>query len=148
MKKSGVFGSAEVRRSFRAMANLYLTPVNQASRFALQPILKAAKQNITDDPELSQSLVIKKDSRSPKAKPMHVVGPDANSPAVRRAHFKEFGTEPHTINGHLHPGEPPRPFLTPAFEQHASEAVKRFGAKMGTALENQAAKLARKQGKA
>lgn len=127
---------------------MYLTPVNQASRHALQPILRAAKQNIADDPELSGALVIKKDSRSPKSKPTHLVGPDADSPAVRRAHFKEFGTDPHMVNGHIHPGEPPRPYLTPAFEEHAGQAVSRFGAKLGPALERQAARLARKPGNA
>lgn len=143
-KRAGIYGDKQVRAAFRAMMKQYGTPVNQASRFALQPILKAARANIAEDPELSKSLTIKKDRQAPKTRPTHAVGPASDSPARRRAHFKEFGTDPHMIDGHPHPGEPPRPFLTPAYEAHGKEAIKRFGEKLGPALEKQAAKLARK----
>ena len=145
-KKAAVRGVGHVKSAFREMMKLYGPPINAASRHALRPILSTAKKNIADDPALSKALTIKRDSRSPKAQPKHVVGPDAKSPTVRRAHFKEFGTDPHEINGWMHPGEPPRPFLTPAYEAHGQEAIQRFGDHLGKGLEKRAAKLGAKQG--
>jgi len=141
-----VTGHKSVQRAFRKLPGAITTPVNQASRFALQPILKAAKQNVRsmgarESGELERSLTIKKDSRLPKSRPVHRVGPSSDSPAVRYAHLVEFGTDPH--DGH--PGSQPKPFLTQAFAQHDKEAVTRFADKLGPAVEKQAEKLARKQ---
>lgn len=146
-KKAGVRGVSHVKAAFRDMMKLYGPPINAASRHALRPILKTAKQNIAADPELSKSLTIKRDAKSAKARPRHVVGPASDSDAVRRAHFKEFGTDPHEINGWTHPGEPPRPFLGPAYAAHGQEAINRFGEHVGKGLEKRAAKLGAKQGK-
>lgn len=144
--KKYVTGHRSVQRAFRKLPGAITTPVNAASRFALQPILKAAKQNIRslgarESGELERSLTIKKDSRSSKSRPVHRVGPSSDSPAVRYAHLVEFGTDPH--GGH--PGSSPKPFLTMAFEQNDKLAVQRFADKLGPAVEKQAAKLAKKQ---
>ena len=142
-----VKGVGKVRNAMRKLPGAITTPVNQASRFALGPMLKAAKRNvkelgILDTGELYDSLVIKKDPRSSKSRPVHKVGPQSDSPAVRYAHLQEFGVEPHG----LHPGQPGRPFLTRAFEETQREAIDRFGTKLGQAVEKQAAKLAKAGG--
>ena len=144
-KRAGVYGVKGVHSAFRQMAKLYTTPVGQASRFALQPILKAAKQN-TVHGSVKAALVLKKDRKAPKTKPTHLVGGDPANPDYRLLHLLEFGVDPHSINGIQHPGHAAQPFLTPAYEAHGKEAIERFGKKLGPALEKQAAKLARKAG--
>jgi HK97 gp10 family phage protein len=144
-RKSGVYGAKGVRAAFREMAKLYTRPVNEASRFALQPILKAARSN-TPHASVKKALVLKQDRSAPKTKPTMAVGGDPNNPDYHLLHLLEFGVDPHMIGGIAHPGHDPQPFLTPAFEAHGQEAIKRFGQKLGPALEKQAARLARKHG--
>lgn len=136
-KRGFVSGHKHVQRSLRRLPSAILTPVNEASRFALRPIVSAAKRNLTakgavESGELRKSLTVKKDSRSPKSKPVHLAGPRADSPAVRYAHLVEFGTAPRADG---HPGTKARPFLEPAYHQHGREAVERFGQKIGPAME-------------
>ena len=142
--RSRVNGARSVSAALRQMRKQYGVPVDQASRAGLQVIRRAAKRNIADDPELASSLVIRKDRKQPRATPTHELGPLSTSPAAFRAHFKEFGTDPHPIRGGMHPGEQPQPFLTSAFMVHGKEAVDRFGERLGPAIERQAAKLAKR----
>ncbi|MHA6644566.1 HK97-gp10 family putative phage morphogenesis protein [Mesorhizobium sp. A623] len=141
-RRAGVYGAKGVSEAFREMARLYNTPIGQASRFALQPILKGAKAN-TKHASVKKALVLKKDAKAPKTNPTHLVGGDPKNPDYRLLHLLEFGTEAHEVN---HPGTTAQPFLTPAYEAHGAEAITRFGEKIGPALEKQAAKLARKYG--
>lgn len=145
-RKAGVYGDNELRRVFRQMAKLYGKPVSEASRHALRPILKAAKAN-TPHRSLKKALVLKKDRRAPKTRPTHVIGGDPKNPDHRLLHLQEFGVDPHKIGEIDHPGHAPAPFLTPAFDQHGKEALRRFGEKLGPALEKQAARLAGQKGR-
>ncbi|MBU4543337.1 MAG: hypothetical protein KKG74_05455 [Alphaproteobacteria bacterium] len=149
-RKAGVFGAKRVSSAFRQMAKLYGRPVDEASRFALQPILKGAKAN-TPHESAKKALVLRKDRKAPKTQPTHEVGGDPKNPDYRLLHLLEFGTDPHVNAGRFagtqHPGTDPQPFLTPAYEEHGNEAIKRFGQKIGPAVEKQAARLARKAGR-
>ncbi|MBU4529177.1 MAG: hypothetical protein KUA43_18040 [Hoeflea sp.] len=148
-KRAGVFGAKRVSSAFRQMSKLYGRPVDEASRFALQPILKGAKAN-TEHASVKKALTLKKDRKAPKTQPSHLVGGDPKNPDYRLLHLLEFGTEPHVNAGRFagtqHPGTTAQPFLTPAYEAHGNEAIKRFGQKMGPAVEKQAARLAKKGG--
>lgn len=148
-RRAGVSGGKGVSSAFRLMAKLYGRPVDEASRFALQPILKAAKAN-TEHASVKKALVLKKDRKASKAMPTHEVGGDPKNPDYRLMHLLEFGTEPHVNAGQFagtqHPGTTAQPFLTPAYEEHGQEAIKRFGQKIGPSIEKQAARLAKKGG--
>lgn len=148
-RAGGVYGAKGVQSAFREMARLYGRAVDDASRHALKPILVAAKAN-TPHQRIEDALVLKKDRKAPKVAPVHVVGGDPKNPDYRLLHLLEFGTEPHVNKGQFagtrHPGTDPQPFLTPAFEAHGKEAIKRFGDRMGPAVEKQARRLAKKYG--
>lgn len=143
--KSRIIGAHSLRKTLLELgrASTLTAPVGRASRFALQPILKAAKAN-TPHAKVKKALVIKKDAASPKDRPVHAVGGDPKNPDYRLLHLLEFDTRAHPVN---HPGTTAQPFLTPAFEAHADEALKRFGESIGPEIEKQAARLARKNGR-
>lgn len=149
-RKAGVYGGKELQAALRTLAKTYGRPVNEASRFALQPVLKAAKAN-TSHESVRKALVLKRDTKAPKAMPTHAVGGDPKNPDYRLLHLLEFGTEPHVnagiFAGTRHPGTTAQPFLTPAFEAEGANVIKRFGAKLGPAIEKQAARLAKKGGR-
>lgn len=151
-----VRGSRQVSSNLRNLASYVVTPANAASRFALRPTLTQSKQNLLALPlkeetgTLAKSLKIIKKARQSKFKPVHQVGPDSQVEAetqygrrrpVRYAHLIEFGTAPHQQGDGLHPGTPPRPFMTPAFFETRGEVVKRFGSQIGKEMEKRAAKL-------
>lgn len=155
-----VQGDQAVRRTLRQLSRSVANAVAEAERFALQPTLKAAKANVSgSDPELAKALTIRKDPAAPKSIPAYQVGPREESPARRRAHLREFGTEAHSLapgadrragrlqeKGPHHPGTAPDPFLTKAYETTAGEVIDRFGQRIGVTMEKQAAKLAKKGG--
>lgn len=149
-----VRGNRDAARALRELARYVSTPLNAASRFALQPALKAAKAKVGSIPfddstgALQASLTIKKKARSSKLNPVHQVGPDSafrkgGRRPVSYAHLVEFGTAPHyqPKRGVMHPGAKPTPFLTPAFHETKTEVVKRFGQKIGPEMEKRAARL-------
>ena len=153
-----VRGSRETAGNLREMARYVSTPLNAASRFALQPTLGAARINAKALPSeektgtLAASLTIKRDPKSPKLKPKHQVGPSSDYERntqfgkrrpVKYAHLLEFGTAPHYQPGRgvTHPGSKPEPFLTPAYNATKETVVKRFGERIGPELEKRAAKL-------
>lgn len=146
-KRAGVYGGKELQAALRAMAKTYGRPVNEASRFAMQPVLKAAKAN-TRHESVRKALVLKRDTKAPKDVITHAVGGDPKNPDYRLLHLLEFGTEPHINAGQFpgtrHPGTAAQAFLTPAWESEGAKAIKRFGEKLGPAIEKQAARLARK----
>ena len=145
-RKAGVRGAKQVSAAFRQMATAAKRPVAEASRFALQPILKAAKANTTHQ-SVKDALVLKQ-GKAPKDRVVYAIGGDPKNPDYRLLHLLEFGTDPHPnagqFAGTMHPGTDPQPFLTPAFEEHGATAIKRFGERIGPAMEKQAARLARK----
>lgn len=159
-----VKGSRETAAALRQLSSFVSTPIGAASRFALQPTLKAAKSNALSIEEkertntLANSLTIKKSSRGTKLEQLYQVGPDASVERqtqyglrrpVKYAHLLEFGTAPHYQPGRgvVHPGSRPEPFLTPAYFDTRDQVVKRFGDKIGPEMEKRAAKLAAKQAK-
>lgn len=145
-RKAGVYGAKEVQRAFREMAKAYQRPVNEAMRYAMRPILKVAKAN-TRHKSVKKALVLKQDRKAPKTRPAVVVGGDPKNPDYRLLHLQEFGVEPHKIGDIEHPGHAAQPFLTPAFEAEGPSAIKRFGEKLGPAIEKQAERLAKKGGR-
>jgi HK97 gp10 family phage protein len=154
-----VSGARQTSANLRALAKQVSVPLNASSRFALQPTLKAARQNVLRLPlkettgTLARSLTIKRNPRSSKVNPMHRVGPDAGieretrfgkRKPVKYAHLVEFGTAGHMIGNRFHPGTRPQPFLEPAYFSTRDEVVKRFGGRIGPEMEKRAAKLGRK----
>lgn len=149
-----VKGAKETARNFRQLAQFVSVPLNATSRFALQPTLSTARQNVRSLPlddstgALAASLTIKRLPRSSKVNPVHQVGPSADAGRggrrpVRYAHLLEFGTAPHfqPNRGSMHPGAAPKPFLTPAYLSTRNEVVDRFGKRIGQEMEKRAAKL-------
>ena len=152
-------GHREAARAIRRLAQMQERPIGDASRHALQPILKAAKANLGSTTPLNyagkpggvqfgglkKSLAIRKVKKVRKPNVQYHVTPTGRG--VGKAHLVEFGTEPHwqPKRGVMHPGAKPFPFLTPAFEAHDDEAVDRFGKAYGPALERQAERLAKRR---
>jgi len=153
-----VKGARETARALRELAKQVSVPINATSRFALQPTLKKARNNVLAlgldqaTGTLAKALTIKRKANSSRANPVHQVGPDAGVEKwtrfgfrrpVKYAHLLEFGTAPHyqPKRGVMHPGTRPRPFLGPAYFQTRDEVVRRFGAKIGPEMEKRAAKL-------
>lgn len=160
MAKRYVTGDKHVRSVFKQLGRSLNNAISDAQRFALQPTLRAARNNASDDPELAKALVIRKDSQAPKNLPTYQIGPRKDAAARRRAHLREFDVAPHSLakgaerrtgklqdKGPHHPGTTARPFLTPAFEETADEVIDRFANRIGTSIEKQAAKLAKKGAK-
>ena len=150
-KKSKLHGVRSTKAAFRQLSTGLTVPINEASRKALQPMLRQAKANLKANGsvasgELLSLMTVKQDPEAPKNRPTHVVGPSTKSPGYRKAHLVELGTAPHfqpELN-RMHPGAAAKPFLRPAFEEKKDEAVKVFGASIGPAIEKRAARLAKK----
>jgi hypothetical protein len=99
-KRSRVTGVRSTKTAFRQLQTGLTVPVNEASRKAMQPMLRQAKANLkangsVESGEILKLLVIKRDPDAPKDKAVHVIGPDAKkSPGYRKAHLVEFGVAP------------------------------------------------------
>ena len=158
-RRVSVKGHREAARAIKKLAQLQERPIGDASRHALQPVLKAAKNNLGSSTPLNyagtpgglaygglkKSLSIRKVKKVRKPEVKYHVTPTGRG--VGKAHLVEFGTEPHwqPKRGVMHPGAKPFPFLTPAFNEHEDEVVDRFGKSYGPALERQASRLARRR---
>ena len=127
------------------------TPIQQAQRKALRPMLARAKANLKANGnvlsgELFKLLAIIRNRRASRARPEMMIGPDkAKGPGYRKAHLIEFGTAPHMIGPRMHPGARAFPFMRPAFEETSEQAVDIFGKAIGPAVERRAAQLARRK---
>lgn len=137
-----VRGARQAAGGLRQLAAYVATPLNAASRFALQPALSASRKNAKSagfedsTGALAASLTIKRNSRSAKLNPMHRVGPSkdyekGDRKPVKYAHLLEFGTSRIA----------PKPFLTPAYLETKEQVVKRFGDRIGPEMEKRAAKV-------
>ncbi len=149
MAKSRMTGADGIAKAFRQVTLNLKTPIQQASRKALKPILNEAKANLKDGHgvetgHLKKILTIKPDPKNKAA--MHV-GPNSEDPHYRVGHLVEFGTAPHDVDGEMHPGADPHPFLGPAFEAKGDEALKIFGQEIGPAIERAATKAVAKASK-
>lgn len=146
MKQSKMSGADDVARALRELGGAIKTPINAASRKALRPQLAAAKKNApVKDGDLKRSLTIKRDSKAPKSKPTHVVGPKADyvgkdgAKPVKYAHIVEFGSADGTKAGTR--------FLTRAFEETADQVLKTLGDQIGPEIEKAAARKAKRRAK-
>lgn len=151
-KRSRISGAKGLTGAFRQLQSGLTVPINEASRKALQPTVRASKSNLKANGsvvtgQLVKLMTVKRDPTSKKDRPTHLVGPDAKTGHYRVAHLVEFGTAPHVVDGKLHPGAAAAPFLRPAFEETKDEVVRLFGATIGPAIEKRAAKLAKKRSK-
>ncbi len=66
---------------------------------------------------------------------------------AKYAHLVEFGTASRGVYGHkgktVTPGNPPQPFLRPAYESTRAKATQIYGAEMGPAIEKAAARISK-----
>lgn len=144
-KRSTMTGGAATARVLRQIVPGLAVPLNEASRKAMKPMLAAAKANAPKDTgALRRSLTVKR-RRSPKDKPVHVVGPrkdatgkDGRKP-VKYAHIVEWGRAAGKDGKGAMAGTR---FLTRAFESTSEQVLRLFGAEIGPAIERRAAKLA------
>ncbi|HEV7344555.1 MAG TPA: HK97 gp10 family phage protein [Devosia sp.] len=139
--RSKMTGAKAMATTFRRASGGLLTPISAAARKSLAPQLAAAKRNSPrDDGDLRKSLIIKKNPKSPKTKPQHVVGPRADyvgkdgAQPVRYAHLTEFGSADGSQAGTR--------WLTASFEETADEVMKRLKDGIGTEIEKHLAKKA------
>jgi HK97 gp10 family phage protein len=145
--RSRVTGYRETIAAFRELARYVAIPANEASRYALAPTLAAAKANAPKRSGLlRRSLTIRRSTRGSKLKPRHYVGPDNSvvgpkgEKPIKYAHIDEFGRAPNKDGKGRVQGTR---FLTRAYEETKELVVKRFGERMGPAIEARAAKLAK-----
>jgi HK97 gp10 family phage protein len=108
--------------------------LKKAARAGARPILNEAKARVpVDSGELRGSLGL----RQKTGYAWVDVSVVARAP---HAHLVEFGTAPHRVGkgsdsrklfgkkrGRLHPGAKPQPFMRPAFDNKAAEAVAKVG---------------------
>lgn len=150
---SSVKGARKVARSLSSLAKIQ-RPVGEASRYALQPMLVKAKQNLREPKpgrpngnvitgELHDSMKIRQLKKNRAATETAVTATDKG---VKKAHLVEFGTDPHwqPKRGVMHPGARPFPFLTPAFHDTEDETRKRLADRVIIAIEQQARRLSSK----
>lgn len=146
-KRSRMTGARELNNTFRKITPGLAVPMNEASRKALRPMLNVAKANLRSNGnvlsgELLKLLTIKRDPRSPRMRPVHMVGPDATKgPGYRKAHLVELGTRPHMIGNKFHPGARAFPFLAPAFEATRHTVMNMLGVELGRAIERRAKRV-------
>lgn len=143
-QRSKMTGAKEIAANFRRASGGLLTPINAAARKSLAPQLAAARRNAPkDDGDLRKSLTIKKNAKSPKAKPQYVVGPRADyvgkdgARPVKYAHVTEFGTADGATPGTR--------WMTQAFEETSDEVLKRLADGVGSEIEKHLAKKGRKK---
>lgn len=149
MVQSGVYGHRETARALRRLGRQISRPVGEASRPALKPVLKGAKENLRANSSVKRGVLLRsmkiRKLKSSAAKITWAVS--ATGRGVGIAHLVEFGTEPHwqPKRRQHHPGATPKPFLTPSYVQHGDDAIKIFGRHIGPAMELQARRLAARQ---
>ena len=130
MAISEIKGAAEMARVLRALpGKIGDRLLANAVRAGGRVILKEAKRRVpVKTGRLRDSLVVKKDRTRPGVVVVHV----GATYAARHAHLVEFGT--------VHSAA--RPFLRPAFDETAGEALAKIGDTLGRGIERAAAKLA------
>lgn len=149
-KRSQMTGARQLNQTLKDIVPGLNTPIQQAQRKAMRPMLRAAKAKLKANGsyltgELYRLLSIIRDRTASKANPTMIVGPDkSKGPGYRKAHLVEFGTSPHPIGEGMHPGQAAAPFMRPAFEETKDEMIDVFGKEIGPAVERRAAQLARR----
>lgn len=121
--------------------------MSAAVRAGANEIKKAAVQRLGGK---KTDIVVKK-SRAPKGTTKYTIGINAKKFYL---YFREFGTKPHVIKSKKlmtdgtfvygrvvqHPGQSAKPFMRPAFDESAHNAILAMKKKIGQRLEKEAAK--------
>lgn len=144
MARSTITGGKQVAAAFRQIVPGLSVPLNEASRKAMAPMVRAAKAGApVDDGDLKRSMVVKR-AKSPKASPVHVVGPRADfvgkngKRPVKYAHVVEFGR---AANADGKGGFPGLRFMTKAFEATAQTVIATLESEIPVAIAKRVAKL-------
>ncbi len=136
---STITGGKAVARRLGAIAPGLATPLTEASRKAMRPMLAAAKALApVDDGDLKRSLTIKSKRGQTVVGPnKKFIGRDGAKPG-RVAHLVEFGR---AAGANGRGGMPGTRFMSRAFEATKDQVVKIFGSEIGPAIERRAQKL-------
>lgn len=160
MVQTRIQGAAQLRRVLEQLPR-------QMRRRALSPAVRAGakivrREALVNLPDSERRDVIVRSKRTTPGAVSVRVGPPRSKPQLM---WLEFGTGPHTIErrggGVLrstltgtvfgtsvqHPGQPPRPFLRPAFDDNRQEILDAMVVALGKSLERQAKRLAGPQGR-
>jgi len=143
MRKSTVTGGKATARAMRELVPGLAVPLNEASRKAMKPLLAATRANVpVDKGTLRRSLTIKR-AKSPKIRPVHLVGPRSDFQSgddrpVKYAHIVEFGRAP---NADGRGGFPGTRFATRAFESTAATVLKVLELELPEAILRRVAKI-------
>lgn len=148
-RKSSVTGGKATAKRLRQVVPGLAVPLNEASRKALAPMLRMARTTAPrDSGALRKTLIIKRSGRSPKIRPVHLVGPRADYELngrrpVKYAHVVEFGRAP---NADGKGGMEGSRFMSKAFDATAARALQILGIELPAAIEKRVKKLASKGG--
>lgn len=128
MARAEIRGAQQIRVNLDRMSRA-ITPaaVHEAHQRALEPMQDDAKANFTINGSfvsgvIPNEIVILHTSRSESKLTLTGMG-------AKLGHLIELGTSPHEQpnRGITHPGAAPKPFMRPAFESQADEAIRRAG---------------------
>lgn len=129
---SGIKGGAAMARVLRALpGKIEGRLLANAVRAGARVVRKAAKARVpVKTGKLRDSLMVKKVRQRQSSSVLVIVGP--KWPEGAHGHLVEFGTK-HSAA---------KPFLRPAFDEKAGEALDKIGDTLGRGIERAAAKLA------
>ncbi len=128
MARSEVRGAQQIRANLNRMSRA-ITPdaIREAHQQALEPMQDDAKANFTINGSyvtgvIPNDIVILHTGRAESKLTMSGMG-------AKLGHLIELGTSPHEQpnRGITHPGAAPKPFMRPAFESQANDAIRRAG---------------------
>ena len=138
-------GDKALRKLMKKLPDKTLRKVaRQSINAAATPVLKAARRNAPSDSGKLKSVLAKKVKTYTKSKAViALVGPKSRE--ATHAHFVEKGTAPRTqkTTGRYLGRTPATRFLQRALDENRSASLAKLRAKMGQAIEREAAKLGR-----
>lgn len=143
---SKVTGFRETARALRRVAQFPRKQVGQASRKALQPMLRDAKANLRKNRSYHRGVLFRsmkiRALKAGTAMAQWVIAPTGRGVGI--AHLVEAGTRAHwqPKRGVMHPGARPFPFLEPAFFANDDVAVAIMAKELGAGLISYASQVA------
>ncbi len=137
-RRSTITGDKETIAALRRLAALVAPAANEAGKRSLEPTLAEAKANApVRTGTLRRSLILRREKRSAKTRPVYKVGIAPKSKARRYAHIVEFGLGDREGAG----------FLTAAYESTREQAAEIWKRTFGPAIEKSAARVAARNAK-
>lgn len=132
--KFDIQGAREMERLLKELGPRTAAKVgDQAVRAGLKPILREAQRLVpVRSGDLRDAMVIRTEKRR-RADDERVAVLAFKSPTSRRAHLTEFGTR----------HAPAKPFVRPAMDSKAGEALDEMGKVLGRGITREAEKLAK-----